>query len=258
MTDIIKKTAAVELAGTQYSGIKAREIEEKEIKKALYDQIKIGYKISQTKLPLDFQKEITATVEMVYPEIVERHGGLTEKEIRLALRNGFYGRYGDFYGITPKEILRFIDAYSVSDQRKSLIKQSRDAQEASQKPQPPKKLTDDQRKEWWAIARERFKDGHEVIAADHLWKIGLDYKFIRIDDAELKSIKEAVTEQFRKEKASLLDPRRVMKLKDRKKIEELKLILETHIDQRGKYKKWVLACKREAVIRAFESEIKQK
>lgn len=81
--------------------------------------------------------DITAIVLKIKQIISERYSAMTIREIQHAIRSGVLGDYGEYYGITVREINSWLKHYYDSPERQhELARQHEAAQPARQLPSP--------------------------------------------------------------------------------------------------------------------------
>ena len=105
-------------------------------------------------------KNVLIYAQLCASDILNNHSHLTVNEIRIAVKNGIRGRYGEYYGINPVSISKFLEGYQNSQERAAAI-------EAINRQKATKQLTEKAA----ATIQERFdmiKDG--CIAAFETYK----------------------------------------------------------------------------------------
>jgi hypothetical protein len=254
MSNIVKQNHQIALAGTSQEGIKVRFEIPETLKADLFDEVLRGYKITQTKLPENFNEEIQVTVEMVVPEILEKFGMLTLPEVKQAFKDGFFGEYGTFYGITPLTLTGFLKSYLMSEKRKNIVRESKKENQAL--PEPTPEVTKDEKLIMWNEAKSKFLKTGEMLGEVYLYRVGRDLGFIDetdeffIEEVRFKAHKrlEEMRENISKAALSITEKWEV------RSIDELLKQLEMDKPIEKGTMKWKRVCRRIAVEITFTNE----
>jgi hypothetical protein len=82
--------------------------------------------------PEEKNKNLSIYAQLCASDILNNHSHLTVNEIRIAVKNGIRGRYGEYYGINPVSISKFIAGFLQSEERAKAIKEINDMKETKQ------------------------------------------------------------------------------------------------------------------------------
>lgn len=89
-----------------------------------------GQKITTPEMMV-FADEILERCTLLYPHA-------TIEEIRVAIKNGIYGEYGEYFGLNAKTFMQFIEGYLQSEKRRLAKEAYEKAKRTEQKPAPVK------------------------------------------------------------------------------------------------------------------------
>lgn len=66
---------------------------------------------------------LAINAEEFYTRLLEKYPHATIEEIKIALRNGVYDEYGDYYGLNVKSFMHFVKCFLYSDERREAFKE---------------------------------------------------------------------------------------------------------------------------------------
>lgn len=251
MKALAKTEKSIALAGTSFQGVKVREVESDDLKGELYDQILLGYRISQTNLPNDYQREAQVMCELVSDRIQSEFGMLTMAEIKQAWKDGFFGAYGKFYGVSPITLIGFLTSYSSSDKRKKLVQDSKKSiLEIPEKSEV--RISLDEKRKFWDECKSDFLKSGYLKGEIYLHKIGVELGEIDLkDDMFIEEVKFLAKQRLEKIKLETIEKKG---LGAKREVREINQLIES-VTPSGKT--WGNVCKRVAVELAFRpKEIK--
>jgi hypothetical protein len=107
-----------ELVVKEKTELRVKDSEEQEIKVMIYNFVPQLYPLcGQT----PNEKDIDLFAQQLPVLLKSRYRTLTLDEVRKALLNGTIGDYGDYYGLNITSFVKFLNAYSASDEHKKAM-----------------------------------------------------------------------------------------------------------------------------------------
>lgn len=192
------------------------------------------------------------TVSVTLPELVKElrtyFGFVTPKELEIFFRRGYQGEYGEYFGLNNKTFLQWVKNASVEENR---VKAIRAMERAKKDLLPkPKELTPEEKADIVKLgALKKFEHYKLLNVLEDLGNVTYDY----LDSLGLIAFTAKVKHEIMEEcRAKLLEKSKMEYLES---LPGDRLRINDEIEEltRGKSKKLVVASKKEALRRYFES-----
>ena len=166
------------------SGEKIRTLEPAKLRGVVAENIKRAIKLTGIK---DINPEdISADINLLTPIIRRNHGGITADELRYITEQGSIGKFGKFYGINPKTIIEWVEAYKNSEERKQTLrtirKLSQSEESALNAPEIPFA-------ELWENAKADYLKTGKVLGAAYLYEKAKENKLINLTPDQVEDCK---------------------------------------------------------------------
>lgn len=151
------------------------------LKAEVYDLFKIGLKVVRGALNDGWEQDIQFNTEIVVKHLTSEFGYLQISEVKKAVSEGWFGKWGEFHGVTPKSFMFFIRRYAASYDRKML-------KESTVKKLPPTKAGKIDYQKTWDQARKKFKETGTILGVDFIYRVGLKMKKIDVNDDDMREL----------------------------------------------------------------------